>query len=413
MKLLKNLNTFGGWLLNIGINIYQYTISPDKGIFSYFLKGRVCAHEPHCSAYGKECLKRYGLFPWIAYTTERVLACKPAMEKTYDPSHYRVVFFSGSPIGVPFLEYLATDPRYEIVGVVTMPDKPLGRGQQIQENSIKKTAKKLGIQEILTPSTLKKTDESIASGDIAAKLQALQADWFFVIAYGKIIPTHILELPIFWNINVHWSLLPTLRGASPLQSIFLWSEQQRIHTWFSVMEINEKMDEWDILWTYAFDVPFHRTAKNLFAKVEEKWPKFLADTIRDYSKWHIQPIPQDHQKATYCKKITKEEGEIDLFKTPLSELYAKFRAYAIRPWVRTTWNEKLLLVEQIVCDETLFTEHQHKPLILRADLHKEWENEEKIDRKTLTLNPAIQEILLKPEGKKSLNRKDFLNGYVK
>lgn len=410
MKILKKLNTFAGRLVNIGVSIYQYTISPDKGIFSYFLKGRICAHEPHCSAYGKECLKRYGLFPWITYTTERVLACKPAMEKTYDPSHYRIVFFSGSPIGVPFLEYLATDPRYEIVGLVTMQDKPLGRGQQIQENIIKKTAKRLGIKEILTPSTLKKTDESIDSVDIAAKLQTLQADWFFVIAYGKIIPTHILELPIFWSINLHGSLLPALRGASPLQSIFLSSDQLHIHTGFSVIEINEKMDEWDVLWTYAFDLPFHRTAKDLFTKVEKIWPKFLADTIRDYSKWDINPLPQNHEKATYCKKITKEDGEINLFETPLSELYAKYRAYAIRPWIRTTWNGKILLIEEIVCDEALFSEHQNKPVIIYTnpgDTHT------KINKKDISLNPAIQKILLKPEGKKTMDRKDFLNGYVK
>lgn len=78
-----------------------------------------------------------------------------------------------------------------------MPDKPIGRGQQLQENSIKKTAAKLGIQNIYTPNTLKKTDKTIAEGDIAAQLQALQADWFFVIAYGKTIPQHILDIPIF------------------------------------------------------------------------------------------------------------------------------------------------------------------------------------------------------------------------
>ncbi|MEI7477329.1 MAG: membrane protein insertion efficiency factor YidD [bacterium] len=75
----------------------------------------MCAHEPHCSKYGKQCLRRYGFRPGIAYTTERVLSCTPRMEKTYDPSTYRIVFFSGSPIGIPFLEHLNADKRFDIV----------------------------------------------------------------------------------------------------------------------------------------------------------------------------------------------------------------------------------------------------------------------------------------------------------
>lgn len=78
-----------------------------------------------------------------------------------------------------------------------MPDKPADRGQQLKKNIIKTTATKLGIQNIYTPATLKQTNKDIAFGDIAASLQSLQADWFFVIAYGKIIPQHILDIPIF------------------------------------------------------------------------------------------------------------------------------------------------------------------------------------------------------------------------
>lgn len=399
-KLLTKLNHIGGWLANGVVTIYQYTISPDKGILSPILKGRVCAHEPHCSAYGKECLKRYGLFPGVSYTTERVFSCKPSNEKTYDPSHYRVVFFSGSPIGVPFLEQLAKDPRYEIVWVVTMPDKPADRGQQLKKNIIKTTATKLGIQNIYTPATLKQTNKDIAFGDIAASLQSLQADWFFVIAYGKIIPQHILDIPIFWSINVHGSLLPALRGASPLQSVFLTEEKPEFQTGFTVMHLNDKMDEGDIISTYSFPVAFERTSEDLFKKVEEKGPKHLANTIREYSKWHIDALPQEHENATYCTKITKEDAQIDLFTTPLSELYAKYRAYKIRPKIWTTRNDKKILIEWLSCDKELFSQHAWEPLLKQGD-------------KIPTLNPAVTELLLKPEGKKQMTRKDFANGYMR
>lgn len=84
-------------------------------------------HEPHCSQYSINVLKKYGFWPGIAYATDRVLHCTGGMNKIYDPAHYKVVFFSSAPIGVPFLHELAKDKRFEIVGVVTQCDKPAGR----------------------------------------------------------------------------------------------------------------------------------------------------------------------------------------------------------------------------------------------------------------------------------------------
>ncbi|MDR0607364.1 MAG: membrane protein insertion efficiency factor YidD [Candidatus Peribacteria bacterium] len=125
------------------IKLYQHTLSPDKGIFSPVLKGRICSHQPHCSEYAIKTLNRYGFRKGIGKATDRVLHCKPRMTKHYDPAYYRVVFFSSAPIGVPFLEELAKDKRFELVGVVTQADKPLGRGWQMQENIIKKVATSL------------------------------------------------------------------------------------------------------------------------------------------------------------------------------------------------------------------------------------------------------------------------------
>ena len=117
------------------------------------------------------------------------------MQKIYDPATYRVVFFSGSPIGMPFLEELHNDPRFDVVGVVTMPDKPNGRGHHMQENIIATTSAELEIRDIMKPTTLKSTSEDGKA--VAAKLQSLQADYFVVVAYGKIMPQHILDIPVF------------------------------------------------------------------------------------------------------------------------------------------------------------------------------------------------------------------------
>ncbi len=397
-RIASQLNKFSGAIISWLISVYQYTISPDKGVFSRFLKGRVCAHIPHCSAYGKQCMKRYGFWPGIAYTTERVLSCKPRMEKIYDPASYRIVFFSGSPIWVPFLEQLHNDPRYDVVGVVTMPDKPIGRGHHIQENIIATTSADLGITDILKPTSLKSTT---ADGEaVAAKLQSLQADYFVVVAYGKIMPQHILDIPVFGPINVHGSILPEYRGASPLQTVFLDNKKE---TGLTIMRMNEKMDEWDIVATYAFPLPFAWTSKELFEKVKHVWPWFLSDTLWELAKWHIHAKSQDPELATYCTKIDKQDGFIDLWETPLSTVYNKYRAYALWPKIRTTGSEKyeriagkILVIDRLVCDEELYKSYMNEPLISPDN----------------ALNPAVTTLLIKPEGKKAIAWDDFVNGYM-
>lgn len=401
---MNRLNKLLWKITNHFISFYQHTLSPDKWVFSPILKGRVCAHEPHCSAYGKECMKRYGFWPGVAYTTHRVISCTPSRMKKYDPSHYRVVFFSGSPIGVPFLEHLAQDTRFEVVWVVTMPDKATGRGHEIKKNVIKEAAEKLSIKSIFDWAKIKQKSEDgtfLTESQVAASLQDLQADYFVVVAYGKIIPVDMLNIPTFWSINVHGSILPAYRGASPLQTVFL---DNRKETGITVMRMSEWMDEWDIVSTYQFKLPFYRTAKDLFEKVMSAWPKVLADALWDLGKWHIESKPQENTKATYCGKIEKEDGKIDLWSTPLSEVYNKYRAYALWPKTWTVWTEdypkiaeKTLVIEDLICDEDIFHNHADAPII------GEW----------VQLNPAVSSIFIKPEGKKAMPWSDFVNGYLR
>lgn len=159
---------------------------------------------------------------------ERVSTCVPRYEKKYDPSSYRVVFFSSSPIGVPFLQSLATDKRFDLVGVVTMPDAPVGRGMKVQENVIKQEAKKidngqLTTENVTTPRSLRLDSKKYAvdAQEFQQWVSDLKPDFFVVIAYGHIMPQRVLDIPVFGSINVHGSLLPEYRGASPLQSVFL------------------------------------------------------------------------------------------------------------------------------------------------------------------------------------------------
>lgn len=120
------------------------------------------------------------------------------MHKIYDPAHYKVVFVSSAPIGVPFLKHLAEDERFEITGIVTQPDKPVGRGLKLQANIIKTTALELGIApEAITTPTKINPEKSIEGKNFFDWLQEKRPDFLVVIAYGKLIPQTILDIPTF------------------------------------------------------------------------------------------------------------------------------------------------------------------------------------------------------------------------
>ena len=189
------------------------------------------------------------------------------MQKIYDPEYYRVVFFSSAPIGTPFLTALHQDPRFEVVGVVTQQDKPVGRGLKLTPNVIKQTALELGFEEqqIQTPRKIN-LETSIEGKNFYDRLQAKSPDFLVVIAYGKIMPVSLLELPTFAPINVHGSLLPQYRGASPLQSVFL---DQQTQTGITIMHMDAGMDTGAIVDRLAFKLPFDRTVKTLIEKIQQ------------------------------------------------------------------------------------------------------------------------------------------------
>jgi methionyl-tRNA formyltransferase len=383
------------------IDLYQATLSPDKSpVFRHFLKGRVCAHEPHCSAYGRECFEKYPFFTAVHYTMERVATCVPRFEKQYDPSSYRVVFFSSSPIGVPFLQHLADDPRFDLVGVVTMPDAPVGRGMKVQENIIKVESWKLNVENnILTPRSLRLDSKKYAADAQAFQQWAsdLKPDLFVVIAYGHIMPQRVLDIPVFGSINVHGSLLPEYRGASPLQSVFLDGKSE---TGLTIMKMDAGVDTWGMIKKTKTALPLSRTVIDLIAWIKQVWPKFLNDTLWQWGKWLVEAEAQDETKASLCRKFEKEDGLIDPFQDGMLEVRQKRQAFALWPKLYFFWEGKRITI-------STFTLHasvsrltlQWAPLISHI-----WS--------TYQLHPAVQEIGLLPEGKKLLSWEQFVHGYL-
>ena len=395
MEFLKIIDKLLAWI-SIGIiRVYQWTLSPDMWILSPLLKGEICTHEPHCSAYGIQVLQRYWFRHWLPKLTDRILSCKTRNKKMYDPDHYRIVFFSSAEIGVPFLEQLYNDKRFEIVWVVTQEDKPVWRWLKITPNIIKTKALELWIanENIYTPTKIH-PDKSLEGKHFNDWLIEKAADFYVVIAYGKILPQVILDIPIFWAINVHGSLLPKYRWASPLQTVFLNKDEV---SWITIMHMDEGMDTWNIIDKLAFKIPFEWTVKDLIESFKEKGTEFLNDTLWDYWKGMIKEQEQDENKANYCKKIVKEDWKIDPYTLPLDEVYAKYRWYFLWPKIRFTINDKKVGIEEIIIDEVKFLDEKDTPLLTKDN----------------NLNKAIKQIVLKPEGKKGMDFKSFKNGYLK
>ena len=380
------------------IKIYQFTLSPDKWLPSLRLKWKVCIHEPHCSQYGLNTFKRYGFFKWIFKVMDRVLHCTGWTTKIYDPDHYKVVFFSSAEIWIPFLDRLAHDKRFEVFWVVTNPDEKSWRGMEMKENVIKKYGKLLNIEKIATPTKINpsKSEEGI---EFCNRLNALNPDFLVVIAYGKIIPKAILDIPKVAPINIHGSILPKYRGASPIQSVLLNNEEE---TWITVMKMAEGMDTGDMIDTWKFKIPFDWTTKNLIEKMKADWPKFFCDTLRKYGKRMLGNVAQNDSKATYCSKIEKESWLINPFSDTLESIYAKYRAYYLWPKIYFIMGEefgnhkwKRVIIEELKLNQENYDQNKEKFLI-------NWKK----------LNPYVEKIILKPEGKKGMDWSSFVQGYL-
>lgn len=338
------------------------------------------------------------------------------MTINYDPDHYKIVFFSSAPIGVPFLQELAKDKRFEVVGVVTQCDKPQWRGMEMCENIIKTECKRVIASDsvaihnnqnidafIKTPTKLN-PEKSEEWKEFAKRLKEKEPDFLVVIAYGKIIPENILDIAKIAPINVHGSILPKYRWASPIQSVFLNGEKS---SGITIMKMDKWMDTWDMIDIKQTKLHFDRTCKDLIERMKIEWPAFLNDTVRKFGKkvlWHKK---QDDDKATYCSKIEKEIWLIDPYKDSLEEIYNKYRAFFLRPKIYFIHQGKRIIIEELILDENIYNQQKDNPLLnwsVIASVNEAIQNE---------LNTSIKDIKVKPEGKKPMDRDSFKNGYLK
>src|SRR3989338_4529192 len=212
----------------------------------------------------------------------------------------KIVFFGTPDFSVPFLKELILDSDIKVVCVVTQPDKPSGRGGQLNPPSVKILAEAEQIP-VLQPSSLK-TDQ-----EIEKKLHALHADLFVVVAYGKIIPKQILKIPANGCLNVHPSLLPQYRGPSPLQWAISEGEAQ---TGVTIMLLDEGTDTGPLLASELITLDAEETYDSLVKKVHLIGPRLLVSTLKRYLRNEIILLIQDESKATMTRLLAKEDGHV-------------------------------------------------------------------------------------------------------
>lgn len=305
----------------------------------------------------------------------------------------KIVFFGTPAFSTPFLQTLIDDPETEVVGVVTQPDKPVGRGGEVQPSPIKMLALSNHLP-VFTPTYLK-TDPKIQE-----TLRYLNADLFVVVAYGKLIPQSILDIPPHGVINVHPSLLPRHRGPSPMQ----WAiAEGDVFTGVTIMLLDAGMDTGPILSFERIDLSAEETYTTLSQKVQITGSRLLIQTLKRHMNGEIVPLAQDETKATVTHLLDREDGHIN-WSEPMEVIERKSRAYIEWPGLWTVWSrtaeEQMRLKILSVRPADFLADRQPGTVTIK-------DGQLFVD----CGNGTIEVLEIQPEGKQKMNATAFIQGY--
>ncbi|MEQ1474527.1 MAG: methionyl-tRNA formyltransferase, partial [Candidatus Acidiferrum sp.] len=212
----------------------------------------------------------------------------------------RIVFCGTPAFAVPSLKAILADPAHTVVAVITQPDRPAGRGQQISFSPVKQAALDAGIA-VRQP-------EKIRAPEAKELLQTFEPECFVIIAYGQIIPAGLLPISKCGWINLHASLLPKYRGAAPINWAIANGE---LKSGLTTMRIDAGMDTGDMLLQEDVDIEPTETAPVLAARMSEIGAALMMETLRGLDDGQVTPKKQNNALATYAPMLKKEDGRID------------------------------------------------------------------------------------------------------
>jgi methionyl-tRNA formyltransferase len=299
----------------------------------------------------------------------------------------RIVFMGSPDFAVPVLH--AVVARHQVVGVVTQPDRPAGRGGTLKAPAVKTTALALGLP-VIQP-------EKLRQPEAMEQLQGWKPDVIVVAAFGQILRQTVLELPPFGCINVHASLLPRWRGAAPIQAAILAGEEE---SGVTIMKMDAGVDTGPILSQRRQTLAKDESGGSLFAKLSALGADLLAESLPAYLQGSLLPQPQPEAGVTYAPMLKKEDGLLDFTQTAAA---LERRVRAMHPWPGAwfTWNGAPLKVLRAHTDFT-FT-YMIQPAGTRL-IHDDLPAVYGSDNTMLVLDEV------QPAGRKAMPGKAFLTG---
>ncbi|MGB6782103.1 MAG: methionyl-tRNA formyltransferase [Terracidiphilus sp.] len=307
----------------------------------------------------------------------------------------RLVFCGTPQFAVPTLEALIGE-GHEIALVVSQPDRPVGRAQELMVPPVKQTALAAGLA-ITQPDKIRGNEE------FRAQLEAIAPDAIVVVAYGRIIPPWMLALPRLGCINLHASLLPRYRGAAPIQWAIAMGENVTGNT---TMLLEEGLDTGPILMQQALAIGPEQTAPELFGELAGGGAPLVVKTLAGLDAGTLQPRPQDHSRATLAPILAREDGRMDFALRTATVLKNRWRGFEPWPGAFTFWNCKKLIVHRMrVADAADVAGEAAEPgrvivengRMIAACAQGTW----------------LELIEVQPEGKRRMGAAEFLHGYVK
>ena len=332
-----------------------------------------------------------------------------------------IIFFGTSDFAVPTLEALTTSELYDIRGVVTMRDRPKGRKQTLTPPPIKVAAEKLGL-------TTHQPEKLIVGAGLAPALggvmhESPKPDIFVIVAYGKIIPQTIINIPTRGAINIHPSLLPKYRGPSPIQYAIKNGDTE---TAVTIMLIDDQMDHGPVLTqSPRYKIQGTETYPELSNRLSHIGADLLIETIPRYLDGSIKPQEQNHTQATFTKLIKKEHGHINWNNTA-TDIYNQFRAFQPWPGIFTFADNKRIKITncsvgaglapaQNVGTQNLSPRNNRNPvragLTSVQDIGTIHESPDSTLNVQCSNNTTLEILELQPEGKRPMSATDFLKGY--
>lgn len=300
----------------------------------------------------------------------------------------RIVFMGSDEISCASLEALVHAGKDQVVAAITAPDRPQGRRRKIAPCMLKEKALELGV-EVYSP-------EKIGSEESVETIKTMAPDLIVVVAYGQYIPSSVLNIPTHKAINLHPSLLPKYRGASPIQFAVLNGDKI---TGVTILYVSKEMDAGDILLQKQMPIDEEDTSETLGQKLAGQGAELLLEAIDLIRKGEECPIPQNHDEATMTMRIRKEDARID-WSLPAKQIQDQVRGYQPWPVAHTQLPDGTLL--------KLFD------TVLDEDISGEPGTVVRLENDGPVIAAGDGALLLKhvqPAGKKPMSGRDFLNGY--